>query len=1119
MAYEKINELLEQLKKSKSELETINTGISLSNEILAIFGASRSELHYGEEVLDKAFPTRKFKNQKMEQWYAKHPYMGSARVALDLFSGQTVPVESKFYKLNESANKAKISASTKIDSNWEDNELTMKPQYKIGIDFFLKSDESSLLIVLTSKGNLRVLEISDHLSNTQIEILDNVKNCFSFTGINKTTGEIEEYEPQRTIHKNLWDAFALQSVNKKFYKGVAESFEELVQYMRRNLPFGISTLESENDIKLFTTRLLGRLLFLWFLKKKNIINSELAYFDLQNYDSTEYYDLKLKDLFFGTLNTPVDQRTNQDKLTPYLNGGLFDPHPNDFSNYKVLFPINWFNNLYQHFNSFNFTTDESSPEYEQIAIDPEMLGRVFENLLATIVPETSKAANEKKNKGAFYTPREIVDFMSKQSLKYYLQGYVNNPKDDDGIEKLIDMNDADLLEKKSTGKLDFWGNRSEEVISKLIEGLDKIKILDPACGSGAYPMGMLQLMVRTFDRLSSIYDEKIKAHRPIVGSERNDVYKTKLSIIQKSLYGVDIEPMATEISRLRSWLSLIIDDKGDIEPLPNLDFNFVCANSLIYLEKFENKEISFVDLVYEESFNYIRDNYFNAHTKEEKLLIRDSFNELYLSISNDFDTSNRTQKLLSWNPFDSNNPAIFFDSKIMFNIEGFDLVIGNPPYIHFEDIKKESSEIYKPLNYKTYEARGDIYTLFYEMGINNLKENGYLCYITSNKWMRAGYGAKLRDYFVTKTQPVLLFDLGSDVFESATVDTNILTLKKAKYVFKTQSVTLSQKNRGNDLRNYLTDNTVLIEFGIGQTWIINNGIETLIKNKIESAGITFSKWPNIKINRGILTGLNEAFIISEEVRNKILNDCKSIDEYERTSKIIQPILRGRDIKKYAYNWAKIYLVSLVPSKNYDIEQFPAIKNYFNNAEWTKEVGFGFGKLKLDQTGVKYSINKKVVKSRKLTTNKWFETQDQIAYIDDFYKTKIIYPNMTKYLPFVLDNQGFLTNQKCFIITGSYLEYLTAFLNSSLFKFCYIENFPELQGGTRELSKIYFEKIKIKIPDDEVNKKCKILVNEVQSKRVSGENVDDIEREIDKILFDFYGLSKEEKETIGFMNIT
>ncbi len=249
-------------------------------------------------------------------------------------------------------------------------------------------------------------------------------------------------------------------------------------------------------------------------------------------------------------------------------------------------------------------------------------------------------------------------------------------------------------------------------------------------------------------------------------------------------------------------------------------------------------------------------------------------------------------------------------------------------------------------------------------------------------------------------------------------------------------------------------------FDCAESWVILSDIEQHIKAKIEAIGTPLKDW-DIQINYGIKTGFNDAFIIDGEKRAELIaKDPKSAE-------IIRPILRGCDIKRYSYEFNDKYLICTFPSLKIDIEQYPAVKGFLE----------GF-KAKLKQTGeilskseinniIGYAKNhnievkeKDLLTSRKKTKNKWFETQDSINYWEDFSKQKIVYPNMTKYMPFLLDNEGFCTNQKCFIVTGESLPYLTAFFNSNIFKICYRDNFPELLGGTRELSKVFFEQVKI-----------------------------------------------------------
>ena len=286
------------------------------------------------------------------------------------------------------------------------------------------------------------------------------------------------------------------------------------------------------------------------------------------------------------------------------------------------------------------------------------------------------------------------------------------------------------------------------------------------------------------------------------------------------------------------------------------------------------------------------------------------------------------------------------------------------------------------------------------------------------------------------------------------------------------------------------------------SWVILTPIEQSIKQKIEAVGTPLKDW-DINIYRGVLTGCNEAFIISTEKRDEILANCQTEDERKRTEELIRPILRGRDIKRYGYNWAGLWLIATFPSRHYDIEKYPTVKNYL----------LSFGKERLEQTGKVHVINGERIKARKKTNNKWFETQDSISYWEDFSKPKVVYPNMTKYMPFVYDEKSLLTNQKCFIITGENVAYLTAFLNSSLFKFCFRDCFPELLGGTRELSKIFFDKIPVKKVTSEKEAKFSSLVNELQ-KSYDEQKA----KEIDNLIFDIYTIDENERKEIGYIEI-
>lgn len=686
--------------------------------------------------------------------------------------------------------------------------------------------------------------------------------------------------------------------------------------------------------------------------------------------------------------------------------------------------------------------------------------------------------------------------MCKISLKEYFKRSVSSDKFYEGIDKLIDLPDNLFLSQKSTGQADLWGVNSNQVRLQLVEAINKLKILDPACGSGAFPIGMLQLLLKTCDRLSLIYDNKLEKMRLVSGTEATDTYNTKLFIIRNCLYGVDIEPMAAEISRLRAWLSLIIDDNTDIEPLPNLDFNFVCANTLVKLPSKEEDDLPlFTDNSYEERFQKLRDQYFNAHNKKEKNTLRDEFYKLYNEKNTDDDVtkSNRFKMLTTWDPFRSTEPAKFFDSKTMFNVENFPIVIGNPPYVRLQDIKEYSKELYAKLNFKTYDAYGDLYCLFIEKSVELLQINGILSFITSNKWLKSGYGRSLRG-FLAKFNPILLLDFANiKVFESATVDSCILQLSKEVNLNKTISCKLDSTNTNKleNIKELVNKYSVLCCFNTTDSWLVLSSIEKSIIEKIQKKGTPLSNW-DIQINYGVKTGCNKAFIINKEERKRILSNCLSDDERQRTDKIIRPVLRGKDISRYSYNWKEIFLINFhngLPRKKIQrvrIEEYPTLKKWFD--VYLPEL-----KKRADQGDSPYNLR-------------------SCAYLDEFNKQKIVYKEISQELSFSLASEDMIILNTAYMITSKKrdeLKWLLMFLNSKIINWYYHKVSTQLGSATRML---YMNVVRIPIIRFEDN----IALFDEMNGYINDKNSD----AIDDMIFELYGLSKGEiKYVLNSTSIT
>ena len=1062
---------------------------------------------------------------------------------------------------------------------------------------------------------------------------------------------------------NIKEAFSVEALSKDFYNKLYNWYLwALSEDINVTFPNNPNTEKDDREnINIKLIRMITRLLFVWFIKQKQLVpdsifnpeqlKSILVDFDETSHIDGNYYNAILQNLFFATLNCAIrDEDGNPRRFAtskygrdtrnlyrykemfqqkeeeilklfdkvPFLNGGLFEclDKPKDLylnqeydifydgfsrnatksSNgnfkYRAFVPnILFFNDdenqpgLINLLKQYNFTIEENSPTDAVISLDPELLGRVFENLLAAYNPETQESA--RKSTGSFYTPRPIVDYMVDEAIKTYLLG---KRLDRISEEKL------NALFKERTVSTD-WTDSDKDAIAN---ALKQVKILDPACGSGAFPMGCL---LRIVDIIELLKGDTI------------DRYQLKLTIIENCVYGVDIQPIAMLICKLRFFISLICEQNDfdfnspgtnfGINTLPNLETKFVAANTLIsadirnYEDDWTNDEkldsmkekllcirndhflakgrvakkrserqdnatrqqlLDYIvshaqkpDLekiaAYERLLQHLSDELElykkevwvdKTHPVEQTLfgvvehpdsLFREDINkkkrnELTVRIKatkaeiakeqnkgeiTGFEAA--VKQITEWNPYDQNSVSSFFDPEWMFCLkEKFDIVIGNPPYIQLQNNGSELAKLYEPCDYKTFAKTGDIYCLFYERGWQLLKPKGHLCYITSNKWMRAGYGEKTRGFFAKNTNPQLLIDFaGTKIFDSATVDTNILLFSKEENTHKTICAVANKQNKSSlkNLSDFVRQYGTECDFSNSDSWVILSPIEQSIKRKIEAVGTPLKDW-DIQINYGIKTGCNEAFIITSEKRNEILANCQSEDERKRTAELIRPILRGRDIKRYGYDWAGLYLIYIPWHFPFQFdatitgasekaekafkEQYPAV--YAHMLQYKEPLS----KRNKAETGIHYE---------------WYAMQRWGAkYWEDFNKPKIMYPNMTKYLPFYYDEKGFYQNDKSFMITGKHVSYLAAFLNSSLFKFCFRDCFPELLGGTRELRKIFFDKIPVLQVSDEIDSIFKETVTQIQSDYTKEQAL-----VIDNLLFDLYNLTIEERNIIGYIEIT
>ena len=956
-------------------------------------------------------------------------------------------------------------------------------------------------------------------------------------------------ESKQTLN-DITDAFSVETLTKQFYKDLFEWYQWAIDDSTQvTFPNNITTEDDDrDDVEKKVIRMITRIMFVWFIKQKDLVPNRI--FDIEYlstilkefdpYSTTvgNYYNAILQNLFFATLNRAIEDEngntrkfassTKRDIKTlyryaemfsiseqevinlfsevPFLNGGLFECldktryidgveqcynfdgfSRNDarfadgrYKHRAVVPNILFFEpekGLLSILSRYNFTIEENSPEEQQVALDPELLGKVFENLLGAYNPETKETARNQS--GSFYTPREIVNYMVDESLIAYLG---NN----------------DFVRSLFSYDFTFDKAKSNEYL-KIADKLKAVKILDPACGSGAFPMGLLNRMIDILERISP----------------NEDIYELKLSVIENCLYGSDIQSIAAQITKLRFFISLICNCEKDaskpnfgIPTLPNLETNFVSANSLIAKKKedrqlnlFKSEEIESI----KKELHQIRHLHFSAKStstkhrlREKDLALREELIEL-LSDENNF-ASDDAKQLAEWNPYDQNAVSPFFDPEWMFGVaDGFDIVIGNPPYIQLQNNGGELAKLYEGCGYSTFARTGDIYCLFYERGWQLLKKGGHLCYITSNKWMRAGYGEKTRDFFANKTNPLLLIDFaGVKIFESATVDTNILLFSRANNQHKTTCAITNKQNKDSvkNLSDFVRQQDIICDFSTSDSWVVLSPIEQSIKKKIEAVGTPLKDW-DIQINYGIKTGCNEAFIISTEKRKEILDNCQTEDERKRTAELIRPILRGRDIKRYGYVDNGLFLINThngIRNKlpRIDINDYPAVKTHLDQY-WDRI------STRTDKGDTPYNLR-------------------NCAYLEDFSKPKVVYmeiqtDNPEEGYPFPCYSYD---DNRCIVLNTAYImssettdpRYVLGILNSRLGKFLVKLYVIQLQERQFRMLSQYVMNFPIAHPTKEQENEMIHLVQDVLVHQSLAS-----EKRIDNLAFQIYGLTEIEIKSL------
>ncbi len=877
------------------------------------------------------------------------------------------------------------------------------------------------------------------------------------------------------------------------------------------------------------------------------------------------YD-ELNKLFFQVLAKRPSDRTDiiNDKFgkIPYLNSSLFEVNALErktirissldngelplYSStvlkdgtkprYKSLPTLRY---LLEFLDAYDFASEsfEDVQETAKTIINASVLGLIFEKI------------NGHKD-GSVFTPGAVTMYMSREAIHTTVVRKFNEG---------MGWNCPDYEALKDKDIDDY---------SKANAIVDSIRICDPAVGSGHFLVSVLNEIIRTKYDLGILMDcngKRIKKQDwtieiendelivsdsdgvPFVYIPGNDetqriqeaLFNEKRKIIENCLFGVDLNPNAVNICRLRLWIELLknayytkVSDYSELETLPNIDINIKVGNSLVH--RFDLKQdISEILKKNDISISQYKDavtRYKNAHSKDEKRELEEMLSTIKSNLrtqisQNDprvlrktqlerelndliapklFEISKKEQmqqakqekvlrtkiSKLNGEIEEIRNNKMFvgaFEWRIEFpeildetgHFTGFDCIIGNPPYIQLQKMGADADALQK-MGYVTYERTGDIYCLFYEMGMELLKPNALLSFITSNKWMRAGYGKSLRNYISSKYDPISLIDFANNkIFDSATVLVNILSIVKRGNQKRTYACSVEDNFDIEKLSDYIETHATIASFSSSGSWAILSAMEKSIKAKIEAVGIPLKDW-DIQINYGIKTGFNDAFIISTEKRNEILANCQTEDERTRTAELIRPILRGRDIKRYNYNWADIWLINThngvkdkIPSIN--IEDYPTLKAHLNQY-WDKIHD------RADKGDTPYNLR-------------------NCAYLEEFSKPKIVWGNLNVNGNFAIAPEGiFINAPACMLVPGN--KYLLTVLNSKIADY-YIRTLGVVRnGGFFEYKPMFIEQI----PIPKITEAQEVQIDTILSSSLSLEEKD---AQIDKIIEAIYGLSEEE----------
>lgn len=897
--------------------------------------------------------------------------------------------------------------------------------------------------------------------------------------------------------KDFAEAFSVEALSDEFFDRYRELYADFVQYLTGkryvkesgkwvektihapNSQLATSFEGSDKLVRDYIKKMFGRIVFLYFLQRKGWLAGNRQYMHNLFYLSElqdNLLDGVLEPLFFGVLNTRPEHRSAdvaslpESEKIPYLNGGLFQQ--DEIDERTCIIPSDYFKRLFDFFDQYNFTIDENDPEDAEVGIDPEMLGRIFENLL-----------EDNKDKGAFYTPKEIVEYMCRESIIAYLLNGIPE-RSHELIRNFVETLDADTL--------------NDEQRKYLAKKLVDVKICDPAIGSGAFPMGIVNILSKVYLALGLVRDRS----------------KMKRHIMEQNIYGVDIEKGAVDIARLRFWLAMVVD-ANEPEPLPNLHFKIMQGNSL--LESYNGKDLSrltkvnigepgSLGLQNEDAELLILSlaNYYSESDHGERAKI---FNDIINNVRRQiFELTQSEEFMKDVNDLSANDKFFLWHTWFadVFANGGFDIIIGNPPYLKEGRANKAIFEAVKDSPY--YQGKMDIWYMFACRGIDMLKPDGNLCFIATNNWVTSSGAKKLRQKINTDAQIIQLCDFKDYmIFKTASIQTMIMQFKKNN----------AEQSYQFDLRNLLGSE-------------LDDVVQLLNKEQSPTTRYLEPTYNRLEMRNKFIT-----FSDSEDLFKKIRQrtDAIFLENKEIAQGIVFPqdflnkkgqqILGHHKVGDGIFGLTNQELSNLNLPENemvlikpyYTTEQ---VKRYFTltgaNTQWliytdstykdeSSMVSFPVLKAHLDQFRPIFTSDNKPYGLHRARDPRFFSG------------SKIICQRKCAELPIFSysDGECYLTQTFNIIKTNRVnLRYLTGLLNSKLIAF-WLRNRGKMQGLNYQLDKEPLQQIPIPVPEIEVQTRIGHLVDEIIVRKSANENasIQDVENQIDNIVYHLYDLTYDE----------